>query len=70
MFIIIMCLCLYLHIGVVLDRQVEDLARVVIKTPDNIIQSKTPITDSGQQQRQHRLQAGVTWRGMIAVLLL
>lgn len=61
---------MYLHIGVVLDGQVEDPAWVVIETFDDVIQSKTPITDSGQQQRQHRFQAGVTGRRTIAALLL
>lgn len=65
-----MGLCVYLHIGVVLDRQVEDPAWVVIETFDDVIQSKTSITDSGQQQWQHCLQAGVTGRRMIAALLL
>lgn len=62
--------CVYLHIGVVLDRQVEDSAWVVIKTLDDIVQSQTSVTDRRQQQRKHRLQAGVTRRRMIAVLLL
>ncbi len=61
---------MHLHIGVVLDRQVEDPARVVIKSPDDVVQSKTSIADGGQQQRQHRFQAGVTWRRTLAVLLL
>lgn len=61
---------MYLHIGVLLYRQVEDPAWVVIKTPDDIIQSKASVTDSGQQQRQHRLQAGVTRGRVITVLLL
>lgn len=64
------CVCVYLHISVVLHRQVEDLAWVVVKTADDVIQSKTSIADGGQQQRQHRLQAGVTWRRTITVLLL
>lgn len=62
--------CVYLHIGVFLDGQVEDPAWVVIETPDDIIQSQASIADSGQQQWQHRLQARVTGRRMVAVLLL
>lgn len=61
---------MYLHIGVLLDRQVEDLAWVVIKTLDNIIQSQTSVTNGSQQQRQHCFQAGVTWRRTLTVLLL
>ncbi len=64
------CVCFYLHISVVLDRQVEDLAWVVIETPDDIIQSETSVADSRQQQRQHRFQARVTGRRTLAVLLL
>lgn len=63
-------MCLHLHIGVFLHRQVEDLARVVIKTFDNIIQSQTSLADGCEQQRQHCLQAGVTWGRTLAVLLL
>jgi len=60
----------YLHVGVVLYREVEDLAWIVIKTLDDVIQSKTAIADGGQQQRQHGLQAGVTRRRARAALLL
>lgn len=61
---------LYLHVGVVLGRQVEDPSRVVMETLDDVAQSETSIADGGQQQRQHRLQAGVTRRRAFAVLLL
>lgn len=66
----VVCVCVYLHIGVLLDRQVEDPAWVVVETADDIIQSKPSIADGGQQQRQHGLQAGVTRRRTVAVLLL
>ena len=62
--------CVYLHVGVVLSRQVEDPAWVVVKTPDDVIQSETSVADGSQQQRQHCFQTGVTWRRTIAVLLL
>lgn len=65
-----LCMSAYLHIGVLLDGQVEDLERVVIKTSDNIIQSQTSLTDGCQQQWQHRLEAGVTrWRTLTVLLL-
>ena len=60
----------YLHIGVFLDRQVEDLARVVIQTPDNVVQGQASVADGGQQQWQHRFQARVTgWRTLTVLLL-
>lgn len=62
--------CVYLHVSVFLDGQVKDPTRVVMETPDDIIQSQASIADGGQQQWQHRLQAGVSRRWVVAVLLL
>lgn len=59
----------HLHVGVLLDGQVEDLAWVVVEPFDDVIQGQPSITDGSEQQRQHGLQTWVPRRRTLAVLL-
>lgn len=63
------CARTHLHIGVLLRWKPEDLAGVLVEALHDVLHAEPPLRDGRQQQRQHRLQAGVP-RGRLLPLLL
>ena len=60
----------HLYIGVVLDGQGEDLARVVVETADDVVEGEASVTHGGEQQWQHGLQTRVAGGWVLPALLL
>lgn len=60
----------HLHVGVLLGREPEDLARVLVEALDDVLHAEPPLRNRRQQQRQHCLQARVTGGRLLPLLLL